>query len=94
LTSKEANQKPSDLLPTAIPNPWHEYCFNNAILTFGRLVSNALQERIEIKDGDRTQYVEKYTIDQLLTPGFQLETTPQAPELPGNIMGFDVEEIG
>lgn len=61
--------RPSSLLPIPqLTQPWAAYQFDAAVLTFGLLLENARQETT--KAGDQLR--PKYTMKQLLTPGFRL----------------------
>lgn len=50
------------------------YLFDSAVVAFGTAVENALQETIDVGTEDKPKREKKYTLKQLLTPGFTIET--------------------
>lgn len=81
----------------SLANDWHRYCFDAAVNAFGRIVENALQERENVGSQEKPQYMQKYTLQQLLSDGFALEDRAAAPSRDltefGHIDGFNVSEV-
>lgn len=69
-------------------NPLAAYQFDRAVTTFGRILNNALQERIDIGSGSSRKSIAKYTIKELLTEGFQLWEDDALDGLAG-LEGYD-----
>lgn len=61
---------------------------------FGIALENALQELINIGDDDKPRWVAKYTLEQLLTPGFVLGGESGGDELPLKADGLIYDEVG
>lgn len=54
-------------------NPLTAYQFDRAVTTFGRILSNALQETVEVGAGNNKRRVAKYRLDDLLDERFQFK---------------------
>lgn len=59
---------------TGVADTWAALQFDNAVVFFGNVIENASQEQINVGDDDKPRYQRKYTLTQLLTDGFRLET--------------------
>lgn len=70
-TAKETNSRPSDLL--CIEDRLAAYQFDCAVVAFRIIVENALLERIETGSGSSAKSVPRYTLEQILQEGFQLQ---------------------
>jgi hypothetical protein len=69
LTSKGTHSRPSQLL--CLNDALVAYQFDCAVVTFGTIVENALQETVEVQVGDKTRTRPKYNLNMLLDDGFQ-----------------------
>lgn len=72
-------------------NPLVAYDFDRAVTTFGRILSNALQETVETGIGSSRKRVAKYRLSQLLADDFQFGAENAVDELAG-LEGYD--EVG
>lgn len=52
------------------------WCLDDAVTWFGITIENALQERVEVTFGKKTQSRQKYTLALLLHQDFRLPTPP------------------
>jgi hypothetical protein len=68
LRSQATNSRPSQLV--GIQNEYAAYCLDGAVTTFGRIVENALLERIEVGSGKTAKRVPRWTLKQILSDGF------------------------
>lgn len=71
MTATKLSNRPSDFVEY-IDDRLAAYQFDKAVMTFGMLIENALQERVKVGAGDNYEYAAKYRLDDLLTPGFTL----------------------
>lgn len=55
---------------------------------FGTVIENASQEQINVGDDSHPRYKRKYTLTQLLTGGFVLDTEPDEDDIDG-LRGVD-----
>lgn len=72
-------------------NPLTAYQFDRAVTTFGRILTNALQEMVETGVGSSRKRVAKYRINELLDERFQF-TPDNALDGLTTLEGY--EEIG
>ena len=72
-------QRPSRL--ARILGTWEALQFDQAVTTFGIVIENAAQERINTGSEDKPQWRNKYTLGELLTSGFVLERDDDADPL-------------
>ena len=71
-TVQQTHSRPSELL--CVEDPLVAYLFDAAVVTFGNIIENAVQERIEVGMGDKKEWKQKYTLHQLLDSSFKLPT--------------------
>lgn len=71
-TVQQTHSRPSKLL--CVRDPLVAYLFDAAVVTFGNIIENAVQERIEVGMGDKKEWKQKYTLQQLLDSKFKLPT--------------------
>jgi hypothetical protein len=69
---QQTHSRPSKLL--CVKDPLVAYLFDAAVVTFGNIIENAIHERIEVGFGDKQEWKNKYTLDQLLDTKFKLPT--------------------
>lgn len=87
-TSKATSSRPSLLL--CIDDPLAAYLFDAAVVAFGTIVENALQETVEQGSGSNRRHVPRYRITDILQDGF---TFPRENPL-AVFKGFDnYEEV-
>ena len=67
---KMCHKRPSDVLE--VTDTIAAYCLDKAVLTFGIIIENALQERDKVGVGKDVEYRDKYTLSQLLDPKFKM----------------------
>lgn len=90
MTAKQTSQRPSALLPTAVlSDPWWAYQFDAAVCLFGLIAENALQETLDVGTDDAPRRIPKYTLKQLLTPGFVIEREDREPTVTDNFGAMD-----
>ena len=88
-TAKGTGSRPSTLV--CVKDRWAAYQFDSAVSFFGVAVENAAQEQIQAGD----KWVNRYTLDQLLTPGFALGDGDTGDVLPvAGVEGMIYDEIG
>lgn len=58
------------------------YCVDNAVLTFGIVIENALAETVEVGMGNNKRNEAKYTLAQLLDNNFKLPRPAPAKKTP------------
>lgn len=63
---------------TGIADAWAALQFDNAVVYFGTVIENAAQEQVNVGDDKHPKWRRKYTLAQLLTPGFVLDTEDEA----------------
>lgn len=69
--------------------------FDAAVVFFGNAIENAAQEQINVGGEEKPRYVAKYTLVQLLTPGFVIEAdADDGDELPFGADGMIYDEVG
>lgn len=63
---------------------------------FGTVIENASQEQINVGDDDKPRYQRKYTLTQLLTEGFRIDTEPDEADMDGlrGVEGAMFDEVG
>ena len=74
-----------------IADRWAALQLDSAVTTFGRIIENAAQEQIKTGSDDKPEWVYKYTLAQLLTPGFVIGD--EADALPIGIDGIMFDEV-
>lgn len=67
-TAKATRGRPSDLV--CVEDRWAAYQFDAAVSFFGVAVENAAQEQVNIGGEDTPKWTNRYTLAELLTPGF------------------------
>ncbi len=72
LTAKTTASRPSELLN--IEDKWAAYQLDEAVVLFGTIIENALMQQVNRGTRDEPRYESKYTLQQLLTPGFVIES--------------------
>lgn len=89
---KTLGQRPSDELD--VTNNWAAYQFNSAVVWLGIAIENALQERDNIGTDDKPEWRERYTLEQILEPGFRLPLdAAEELELPPAVLGIVTDEV-
>lgn len=73
-----AHKLPSEIFGER--DPLAAWMLDNAVLTFGTIIENALLEQDEIGSGQGKQYVKRYKLAELLDPNFRLPR-PQDEQL-------------
>ena len=68
-TAQENHSRPSDLLD--IEDRLVAYLLDSAVSMFGRILENALQERVNVGSSSHQNWTNKYEIEQLLSPNFK-----------------------
>lgn len=69
------HRRPSEDL--AEPDKLAAWCADNAVVTFGVIVENALQERRNTGTKDKPKWEPMYSLHQLLDSGFVLPEPPK-----------------
>lgn len=69
-TAKETSSRPSDLL--CVEDRLAAYQLDAAVVTFGTIVENLLQETVKVGPPGHQTYESKYTITQVLEPTFKV----------------------
>jgi hypothetical protein len=85
------SQRPSQL--AEIDDAWTAYQFDSAVVYFGIVISNALQERVNVGSDDRPDWKSKYTLSQLLADGFALENSEESDMDLQGIDGIGYDEV-
>ena len=92
-TATGTHSRPSRLV--GIRDRWAAYMFDAAVVFFGNAIENAAQEQINVGGEEKPRYVAKYTLVQLLTPGFVIEAdADDGDELPFGADGMIYDEVG
>lgn len=86
-TATKLGQRPSQL--TGIVDPWAALQFDNAVVYFGTVIENASQETHKVGD----EWKRKYTLAQLLTEGFVLDTDDDEPDTLQGVDGVMFDEV-
>lgn len=86
-TATKLGQRPSRLAE-GITDAWAAYQFDCAVVYFGTVIENASQEQINVGDDSHPRYKRKYTLAQLLTEGFVLDTDSDEGDIDG-LRGVD-----
>lgn len=74
-TVQQTHSRPSELL--CVEDPLVAYLFDAAVVTFGNIIENALQERIQIGAGANVEWKNKYELPEILENGFKLPSPPR-----------------
>lgn len=74
---KMCHKRPSEVLE--VTDTIAAYCLDKAVLTFGIIIENALQERDKVGMGKDAEYRDRYTLPQLLDPKFTLPRPQPEP---------------
>lgn len=78
MDSKAWQQRPSQRMPPPPPyrvwNDWAAWQFDQAILYGGLTIEHALQEREPVGDPQKHETRAKYTLKQVLAPGYKLKS--------------------
>lgn len=78
LSLKTYHRRPSDDLD--LDDSIAAWCVDGAVLSFGILLENALQERVNKGTTDKPRMEPKYTLMQLLDPLFRMPRPAPAPK--------------
>ena len=90
-TSKATGSRPSELM--CLTDRWAAIQFDQAVTTFGMIITNAAEEQIQTGD----KWVAKYDLADLLTPGFVIGGTGSGEDAPlpvGKVDGLIFDEVG
>jgi len=68
--AQATRSRPSDIV--GIAESWAAYQFDNAVVSLGIIIENALQEQKNVGTKDKPVYENKYTITQLLDEDFRI----------------------
>lgn len=92
-TASETHSRPSDLV--CIEDKLVAYLFDSAVVTFRRIVENALAEQVNLGSPTKPDWKPKYTLDQLLASDFHLPNEGRKKKLdsPSNSMAPGVAQI-
>ena len=91
-TSRATRSRPSELC--YVIDRWAAYQFDNAVMYFGMVIENAAQEQIKVGPEDKPRWEKKYTLAQLLTPGFVIaDDTDDKEPLPLDAQGLIYDEV-
>lgn len=74
---KMCHKRPSEMLE--VTDTIAAYCLDKAVLTFGIVIENALQERDKVGTGKDVEYRDRYSLSQLLDPTFTLPRPQPSP---------------
>ena len=78
-----------------IADRWAALQFDSAVTTFGTIIENYAQEQINVGGESNPRWVAKYSLQQLLTPGFVLDSdNGDGDELPVRVDGLLYDEVG
>jgi len=70
-------------------DPLAAWMFDCCCMYFGTMVENMLQERDKVGAGSQTEYVNRYSLSQLLDPAFVFPAPAKEPEESGWGPGFE-----
>ncbi len=87
LTAKTTSTRPSDLLD--VSERWAAYQFDTAVTTVGRVIENAMAERVEVGIGDKKEWKPKYMLVQILDDDFRLEVEEEPTEHDKQLAGWN-----
>ena len=91
LTSKGSHSRPSDLV--GITDRWAAYQLDSAVVLLGTILENAAQEQVNVGGETSPKWERKYTMRQLLTPGFMIGQD-EGDALPtGEVDGMLYDEV-
>lgn len=91
LTAKGSCSRPSAMM--GITDRWAAYMLDSAVVLLGTIIENASQEQINVGGETAPRWERRYTLRQLLTPGFVIGNS-DGDELPlGEIDGLLYDEV-
>lgn len=90
LTAKGTHSRPSDLL--CVDDPWAAYMLDSAVTTLGVTIENAAQEQVNVGGDQSPKWQAKYSLHDLLTPGFVIGDDA-GDELPVGADGLIYDEV-
>lgn len=73
-------------------DPWAALQFDSAVVLLGTILENAAQEQVKTGTDSAPKWEHRYTLAQLLTPGFTLGPA-QGDELPVGADGLIYDEV-
>lgn len=91
LTSKGSHSRPSDLV--GITDRWAAYQLDSAVVLLGTIIENAAQEQVNVGGETSPKWERKYTLRQLLTPGFIIGQQDEGDALPTGADGLIYDEV-
>lgn|GEM_PF-5304385 len=91
LTAKGSHSRPSDL--AGITDRWAAYQLDSAVVLLGTIIENAAQEQVNVGGETSPKWERKYTLRQLLTPGFIIGQQDEGDALPTSADGLIYDEV-
>lgn len=91
LTAKGSHSRPSDLV--GITDRWAAYQLDSAVVLLGTVIENAAQEQVNVGGDTSPKWERKYTMKQLLTPGFIIGQPDDGDALPTGADGLIYDEV-
>lgn len=88
-TAKETSSRPSDLL--CVEDRLAAYQLDAAVVTFGTIIENLLQETVKVGMKGNERYESKYTISQVLKPTFKVNEAGASKRNPASSMDTPFE---
>lgn len=89
LTAKGTCSRPSDLV--GVRERWAAYQFDSAVTYLGVTIENAAQQQVNVGGQSNPNWQSKYSLRQLLTPGFVIGDEQEA--LPPGAEGLIYDEV-
>ena len=68
---------------------WAAYQFDTAVTTVGRVIENALAERVNVGSNEKPDWQPKYTLTQILEDDFRLEVEKPVTERDKQMAGWN-----
>ena len=91
LTAKGSHSRPSDIVE--ISDRWAAYQLDSAVVLLGTILENASQEQVNVGGETSPKWERKYTMRQLLTPGFVIGQDDEGDALPTAADGLLYDEV-
>lgn len=87
LTAKGTHSRPSELV--GVTDKWAALQLDSAVVLLGTVLQNAAEQRV--KSGD--EWVNRYRMKDLLTPGFVIGGDDEGDAFPASAEGLIVDEV-